>query len=358
MDTETRVAIVIVTYNGEEYIQDLFTSLAADTFPKDRLGIFVADNASRDNTVALLSSRATSRDLVITLIKNQTNTGFAAGNNIAIHRALDEGYEWIFLLNQDTVVKSGWLEELVKVGETDPHIGAVQPLLALWSPERNEINSLGNEIHFLGFGFSRGYHQRINNYQLPITHYPEVTYCSGAAVLYRAAALRDIGLFNEAFFMYHEDLDLGWRLWLQSWKSVLAPKAVVYHKYDFKEAPYKYYYMERNRLIVLLQNYKLATLILIAPAFLLMELGMLGFSIFKGWWYQKLRGYWWVIIHAGTILKTRADIQKSRTISDRAITARFVSSISYQEIDNPLLRRLANPVFSLFWSIGYRLVLW
>ncbi len=382
----SRVALIIVTYNGEQYAEDLFRSLAVDAFPKDRLGIFVVDNASTDNTVQEItqfssrvsppSSRAESRDLVITLIRNTTNTGFAAGNNIAIRRALADGYEWIALLNQDTVVKSGWVEELLRVGETDPRIGAVQPLLALWPPERGEINSLGNEIHFLGFGLSRGYHDPINE---PVIARPrrgrgnpdsgdcfaslamtssEITYASGAAVLYRAAALLDVGLFNEEFFMYHEDLDLGWRLWLRGWKSVLAPNAVVYHKYDFKAAAYKYYYMERNRLIVLLQNYKLATLVLLAPAYMLMELGLLGFSVIKGWWKEKLRGYWWVILHAGIILKTRAAIQKSRTASDGLITARFVGSISYQEIDNPILRFVVNPAYSLLWSLLFHLIFW
>ena len=95
--------------------------------------------------------------------------------------------------------------------------------------------------------------------------------------------------FNEDLFIYHEDLDLGWRLWLQAFRCLLAPQSVVYHKYDFSRSISKYYYMERNRYIVSLQNYKVATLIILLPAWLAMELGLLAFSLFSGFWKDKLK---------------------------------------------------------------------
>ena len=353
-----RVAIIIVTYNGEQYLDALFESLAADTFPKDRLGIFVVDNASTDDTLEGIGNKE-SGIKNLQLVKNTVNLGFAGGNNIAIQRAMNEGYEWVMLLNQDTVVKPGFIEAALAVAQRDDRIGAVQPLLMLWPPERQEINSLGNEIHFLGFGFCKGYHDSITNpktYNLkPITS--EITYASGAAVLYRTAALRDVGLFDEDFFMYHEDLDLGWRLWLRNWKSVLAPKATVYHKYNFNPAPYKYYYMERNRLLVLLQNYTWQTLVLVFPAWLIMELGMLGYSIAKGWWREKFKGYAWVLRNLSFTLQKRAKIQKNRLVTDREITHRFVGAISYQEIESPVLK-CVNPIFSIFHSITRSFVFW
>ncbi len=363
---EPRLAIIIVTHNGEQYVEELFSSFAADTFPKDRLGIFVVDNSSTDGTVESIKYKVSSiKGIAFELIKNAKNEGFARGNNIAIRRALDEGYEWVMLLNQDTVVKSGFIKEVLAVAQSDERIGAVQLLLLLWPPERAEINSLGNEIHFLGFGYCKGYRQPLATCHLPLdtsgkelVTSGQITYASGAAVLFRAVALRDVGLFDEDFFMYHEDLDLGWRFQLRGWKSMLAPKAMVYHKYDFKAAPYKYYFMERNRLIVTLQNYKFATLVLIAPAFLLMEIGMLGFSFIRGWWKEKLRGYWWVATHLPTVINRRTEIQKNRTASDRTIAHRFVGTISYQEIESPALRYIANPIFSSFWAIARMMIYW
>ena len=99
---------------------------------------------------------------------------------------------------------------------------------------RAVIHSRGNELHYLGVGFVGGDGEP----DRALGEEP-IAYASGAAVLYRAHGLRDVGLFDPALFMYHEDSDLGWRLRLAGWQSVLAPAAVIYHDYDFTGAARK-----------------------------------------------------------------------------------------------------------------------
>ncbi len=285
---------------------------------------------------------------------NKINSGFAATNNVGFSYAVENNFDYVYLLNQDTVVEKDFLAEALAVAESDSAIGAVQSKLLLYS-DKGKINSIGNEIHYLGFAFAGGY-------KTPDRPMPEkeITYPSGAAVLIKVSALKQTGFFNPEFFMYHEDTDLGWRLWLCGYKIILAPRSVVYHKYEFSRSIKKYYYMERNRLIVILQNYKLATLLLIGPAGLLMGTLMFFYSFIAGWWRQYIAvlAYFCHYQHWQMILSNRKTVQQKRTIKDRLIIKRFVGKIEFQEINNPLLRYIVNPFFNLYWQLIKRLICW
>jgi len=343
----TKVFIIIVNYNGQKYLPALFSSLDKQTTKAE---IILVDNHSTDNSVVFVEQSYPD----VKIIKNQENLGFAQGNNVGIQYALDNKADYIALLNQDTRVEPDWLEKLIKKMEADKKIASSQPTILLW-PDKDKINSLGNEIHFLGFGFTRGNGENIsflNKNDLNKDDIKEVTYCSGAACVFRVEALKQVGLFDERLFMYHEDLDLGWRFRLAGYKNVLVSEAVIYHEYHFSQAKYKYYYMERNRYWVLLKNYRLFTLLLILPAMIVMELGLWLFAIIKGWWWEKLKGYFSLLFNLAYILEERYKIQKLRKVSDRRITRLFVSSIDYQEISNPLLKYIGNPLMVVYWNLA------
>ena len=257
------------------------------------------------------------------------------------------------LLNQDTRVAPNWLNKLVKVMEADRKIAAVQPTILLW-PEQNKINSIGNEIHFLGFGFAKG------NQQLALSNNQSiqqpVTYCSGAACLLRVSALQKVGLFDEKLFLYQEDLDLGWRFLLAGYQNYLAPQSVVYHQYQYSQSKYKYYYLERNRHWVNLKNYSWWTLLIITPAMIIMELGMWVFAIKNNWWWEKLKGYGSLLVNLPYIFRERNRVQKLRQVKDKQIVKKFVGKIWYQEISNSLLNYVGNPLLNLYWRIVKRLI--
>ncbi|MFA4941969.1 MAG: glycosyltransferase, partial [Patescibacteria group bacterium] len=250
-------------------------------------------------------------------------------------------------------------------------IGAVQARLMLW-PEKEKINSLGNTTHFLGFGYCEGYGERIENLKNPSSPlYPtdakalagkqggDICYPSGAAVLFTAEVLKKVGLFDEEFWMYNEDQDLGWRIWLSGWKCVLAPEAVVYHKYEFAKSIKQYYWMDRNRMLSVIKNYHWLTLLLITPACLVMELGLVVFSLKQGWFKLKMK-VWLYFLKPKTwryLLKMRKQVQSLRQIKDRDIVKMFSGKIWYQEISDWKLK-LVNPVFQIYWWAVRKIIFW
>ncbi|MBI4281326.1 glycosyltransferase family 2 protein [Candidatus Uhrbacteria bacterium] len=365
---KNNIAVVVLTYNGKKYLPDLFASVQKTVCDRS-WQLIVVDNASTDGTAELLVQLASVPPLNVRggeeglyspfIIYNSTNAGFAEGNNVGIRKALADGVEYVVLLNHDTVVEPDWLTELVRAVESDELVGAVQARLML-ADKKDTVNSLGNEIHFLGFGYAGGYRERFEISKYRNIETREVAYASGAAVLYRAKALKDVGLFDASLWMYHDDLDLGWRLWRAGWKSVLAPESVVYHKYEFSRSIKKYYYMERNRFLVLLENYSFATLVLIFPALLFMEIGLFVKAIVSGWGMEKLRAYvyffrWstWRMIFA-----KRKEKQKSFRRPERELLARFTGVIAFQDIQNPVLTYIVNPILTLYLQIIKRIVWW
>jgi GT2 family glycosyltransferase len=346
-----RVAIIIVNFNGRAYLPDCLGSLHKLAYPADDYRIFFVDNASSDDSVDYVKNNFPQ----VVIISNRENLGFAGGNNAGMAKALQENYDYVFLINQDTVSDPGVLTQLVNFAEQDEKIGALQPRLMLY-PAKDKINSLGNAIHYLGFGFSLGSNQNFSGEIKP----QEIAYASGAALLIKCSALAAVGLFEPEFFMYHEDFDLGWRLRLAGYKIFVLPEAVVYHKYEFSRSIRKYYYMERNRFICLLANYKIATLLVIGPALIVMEIGLFLFSLKSGFWREKIKVYRYFLRPASWryVANLRKKTQSLRAVKDKKIVRLFIGKIEFQEINNFVLNKIANPVFNLYWQIIKLLIIW
>jgi GT2 family glycosyltransferase len=344
-DRPIKVAVIIVTYNSTRFLEDCFGSLSSMTKEGLEAQVIVIDNGSTDGSA---EKAAAWRFAMVT--KSTENLGFAGGNNRIIRHALDAGADYVYLLNHDTEVTPGFLVEAVETAEADERIGSVQSLILL-SPDKERINSTGNAIHFLGFGYCNDYRRTASSWPRPAN--PEIAYASGAGVLYRASALKEVGLLDEELFMYHEDLDLGWRLRLAGYRNVLAPASVIYHKYEFSRSITKYFWMERNRYVVLFKNARLWTLILLAPFLLVSELALFAISLVRGWWREKLKVYKYFFTarawkHVG---RERAAVKKLRKVGDREIVRLFTSTIGYQEVASPFVTYVANPLMALTWAV-------
>ncbi len=372
-----KVAIILVNYKdyAEKYLADCINSLRTQQFT-GQIKIFIVDNESGEESYGYLKKTVGAIHELpqqIEIIRNKNNDGFAKGNNDAMKLALKQGYDFIILFNMDTIVEPNCVNEMVRVAENTPplnlplskgektvEIGAVQARIMLW-PDKDKINSLGNVTHFLGFGYSKGYKQDLTpTLSLARREGGEaICYPSGAAVLYKAEALRKVGLFDEEFWMYNEDQDLGWRLWLAGYKCVLAPNAVVYHKYEFSRSIKKYYFMDRNRVMVMLKNYHWLTLVLIFPAWLIMEIGLLFFSNTGGWLKEKMEVYKYFLSAKNWqyIFRERTRIQKSRLVKDEDIVKMFSGKIWYQEVGDSRLK-IANPIFNTYWQIIKSVIWW
>jgi len=190
---KSKVAIIYLSYNARPYIDDVVLSLEQQTYPSDQLKLIIVDNPGQDDSLDYIKKQILPRSKKslpeVELIANQENAGFAIGNNQGIKSALDQGYDYVYLLNNDAKLDPEAIERVVEVAEADPKIGSVQSLMLLWqNPE--VINSTGGMVHFLGFGFVRD-----NGKSLPLSKgearrgfwvNQEIAYASGAAALYRA----------------------------------------------------------------------------------------------------------------------------------------------------------------------------
>jgi GT2 family glycosyltransferase len=350
-----KIGIILINYKdyARRFLNDCRDSLRAQNYSAYQ--VYIVDNASNAESKKYLQDNYAEAKI----IENINNDGFAKGNNDGIKAALSDGCEYIFLLNMDTVIAPDALTEMVKASEADEKIGAVQARLMIFD-KKNIINSVGNITHFLGFGYSLGYGEDWEEKKSQIASrksQTEIMYPSGAAVLFKKAALQEVGLLDEEYWMYNEDQELGWRLWLAGWKCVLAPEAVVYHKYEFSRSISKYYWMDRNRILAILECYEIPTLILISPAFIIMELGLILFSIKNGSLKEKIKA-WQYFLSAKNwqyIKIARARNQKLRKVKDEEIVKLITGKIWYQEVRDWKLR-LVNPVFNAYWALVKRAI--
>ena len=348
------VYIIILVWNGKKYLSKLFSSLANLDYPKDKYKILVLDSGSTDG------SRDYLRDLndrqIIKLIELKKNLGFTGGNNLGMQHALKNKAKYIFLLNQDTFVKPDFLTELIKTAETDKKIGIVQSLTMHYN-NPDKIQSLGNQLHYLGYGWSGGNWLPQDTPKFE-NEAKKMVYASGAAVLYTAQMLNEIGLFDENFFAYHEDSDICLRAKLRGYKVVLAPKSIVYHDYDFAPDKNKlrYYWNERNRIYLILKNYSCKTILLIIPMMLAMDLGQLIFAIKKGYTWEWLKARLWIKFNLYKVLKVRHLVQKNRQISDKELMHNFASEIKYQSVKKFLLDKIGNPILKAYWNLIKKII--
>jgi GT2 family glycosyltransferase len=339
-------AAIIISPNymdhGREYLADCVESLRRQDWDGETK-LFIADNQSTEASFAFLKDKAPEA----AIIRNATNHGFAKGNNDAIRLALQEGFDYIILFNMDTIIEANCIGHLVKTAESDASIGAVQARIMLW-PDKTRVNSLGNSIHFLGFGYCEGYGEEYSGLRFQSVR--EICCPSGAAALYKKEVLETTGLFDEEFQMYNEDHDLGWRIWLAGRRCVLAPQAVVYHKYSYAGNAQKYYWLDRNRLLAIIKNYQLSTLLLISLAFVIMEFGLLLFALQRSWLREKLKVYIYFLSFRSWnyILAARRNSQSLRRVKDRDIVGMFSGRIWYEEIGDWKLG-LMNYFMNEYW---------
>jgi GT2 family glycosyltransferase len=348
------VVVLIVAYNGRKDLAEcLPTVLASDDSPYLR-HVLVVDNASSDDVGDWLAQEFPE----VVYYRSEQNLGFAGGNNLGweVIQQRFSRTKYIALLNQDTVVDSGWLARLGDYLEAHAEVACGQSKLLL-HPETTRFNTAGNVCQFLGFGFTTGYRELDEGqYDSPRS----IDFPSGAACLVRAESIREFGLFDSNFFLYHEDTELGWKARLAGWDVHYIPDSVVYHKYVYKGDFRNYYYLERNRLWLLFVHYRWPTLLLIAPAALLMEAGQLAFAFTRGRLRDKLRSYAYFCQRDNLVRlrQRRRESQAKRKISDREFLGRFKGGVEFSELRSPVLRWVANPILNAYWSIARRLIFW
>lgn len=357
-DAKPKIGVIVVTWNSEKYVADLVKSLKKIDYPAKKLRVFFVDNDSRDRSVNLLEKGG------YQIVKNNKNEGFAKANNQGVEVALAWGAEYVYCLNPDTEVSPDFLKEALKVFD-DEKVGQVQSLTL--HEGGKQIQSWGNHLMFLGFGYSGGDGVDISNFstqgghasglQLPTSNF-QIGYASGAAMMVRVDVWKEVGGFEEIYESFHEDTDLSLRIRLAGYKVVLAPESHVIHKYTFSSSVKHAYLLERNRFILGLIFFKMPTLVLFLPAFIFMEIGIFFYSFFNSTWQGKLRAYLWLFLHLEKVWGKRMILQRERKLGDKALSRYLIAKIEFQEIMNPILEYVVNPIMSVYWGMIRRIIIW
>lgn len=246
------VSVIIVNWNGRAHLADCLDSLAAQT--RRDFEVVLVDNGSRDDSLPFVRERYP----WVKLVPLAENVGFAAGNNRGLEHAAGA---FVVTLNNDTRVAPDWLEVLVGVAEAHPRAGMVGCRICSFF-DADLIDSLG--MGLCPDGMARGRFRNRRWSEQRLDEVEPILFPSACAALYRREMVEEIGFFDEDFFAYAEDTDLGLRGRLAGWEALLARDAVVYHKYSQTSgsfSPFKVYLVERNHYWAAVKNFPLGGLL-------------------------------------------------------------------------------------------------
>lgn len=264
------VSIIIVNWNGCHHLADCLDSLSSQSY-RD-FEVILVDNGSIDGSVEFVQAQYP----WVGVIPLRENTGFAHGNNVGLENSRGR---YVVTLNNDTRVAADWLFSLVKVADAHPEAGMIGSRICSFSDPDN-VDSLG--VLICRDGMSRGAYRQRSFASLGLEGVMEILLPSACAALYRREMLEQVGFFDEDFFAYCEDTDLGLRCRLAGWNALLALDAVVLHKYSGTSGAFsvlKIYLAERNHYWVTVKIFPWSRLLLLplvtAQRFLLQTWGVL-----------------------------------------------------------------------------------
>ena len=297
-----QLSVVIVTYDSLIDLKRCLPTVLNQLVPVE---ILVVDNHGADGIAEWLEESR----LPVRYFKNKANTGYAGGNNLGLHHAQGR---WTLFLNPDTELSDGCLSRLLATANTYPDAFLNPKLL---NPD-GTINACGNQMQYTGITTCRGINQPAHRFMT----IDVVPLLSGAAMMAPTQVARQLGGFDEGYFMYFEDADLSLRAKLSGHTLLCDASAVITHHYQLRMSPAKFYYLERNRLLTFFKVFSRSTLLQLAPALLVTELITWGYAL-RGLPYLKSRfaTYAWLWNHRKNWQVSRQTIQAVRTCPDSVL---------------------------------------
>ena len=299
------VSVIIVNWNGKEYISKCLESLKKQTFRE--FSVILVDNCSNDGSLGIVRKNFSDTKI----IRLAQNFGFAKACNIGIKEVKTP---YTVLLNNDAIAHQLWLEELVNAMNENRDIGfAASKMIFYYNPD--SIDRAGDAYTRAGAGLLRGRGEPIDNF-----NEKELIFgACGAAAIYRTSMLKKIGLFDENFFLLYEDVDLSFRAQLQGYRCLYVPKAVVYHMstqsigYD---SDVSVYYGHRNLEWVYTQNMPSKLLLRTLLPHILYDFAALLYFLYIGRGKIFLKAKKDAIKYLPRALKKRKIILKKQTVTD------------------------------------------
>ncbi len=308
--TGDTVAVVIVNWNSGALLRRCVSHLVAQTRPADR--IIVVDNGSTDDSLAGIADAAANVEVI-----RQDNKGFAQANNLAVAMAAD--CDWIATLNPDAFPDPDWLEKLLQAAKADPGCASFASRL-LVEKNRAIMDGVGDAMHVSGM------HWRIGH-GLPVADSDgsgrEVFSPCAAAAMYRHSAFLAAGGFDETFFCYAEDVDLGFRLRLAGHRCRVVPDAVVSHvgaaTSGGPHSDFSVYHGHRNLVWLYVKNMPGPLFWLYLPQHLIVNLAAIVRFALRGQGRVILRAKWHAIRELPRVWRQRCEIHAARKAGTREI---------------------------------------
>ena len=325
-DMAPKASVVIPNYNGARWLPDCLDALAGQQF--DDFEVIVVDNGSTDGSVTSIENR----HLHVRLISLRENTGFAR----AVNRGIRETRaDYVALLNNDTVVRPQWLGALVQLLEASSHEVAAVASLMLSLDEPNLVDDAGDCLSWTGAAEKVGHGRPADEFRTR----REVFSPSGGATLYRRSFLEQMGGFDEHFFAYLEDIDLGLRGRLAGYRYLLEPEAEVLHKGHGSAIRRRDYVrlLTKNRLMVFAKNVPSSLLL---KHLLRLIYGQLYFFVAYKHPFQSLAGYVSFLVTLPHIFRERRRVSRLRRISTADLDAMLTVEMSEPPLHDLLTRYL------------------
>lgn len=298
------VAIVILNYNGKNYLEQFLPSVLASTYPNKK--IVVADNASIDDSMNFLKENYANVELLL----NTTNLGFAGGYNWALKKVEADYY---VLLNSDVEVTPNWIEPIIALMEQDKNVGACQPKILSYHQKNmfEHAGAAGGWIDTLGYPFARGrVFDDCEKDELQYNSNQKIFWATGTALFVRSSVYHAVGGFYEYFFAHMEEIDLCWRMQLAGNTIYAVPSSVIYHigGGTLKKGFRKTYLNFRNNLVMLSKNLPVAEKLWKLPLRFMLDIIAAYKALFQGdkemfmaiakahfsvikWWFTGLKGH-------------------------------------------------------------------
>jgi len=341
MIKESLVSIIVLNYNAGNLLLNCIESIKNSSYKN--IEIIVVDNISSDQS----HFKCKEKFPEIILIQNKKNLGYCGGNNVGIKEAKGE---FIVILNPDTIIEPNCINELIfaynKFGE-----GLYQPKI-LSLDEENIIQSTGNMLHVFGFGFARDKGRKVVE---KIEDVEKIGYASGTCLFTSKDVIDKVGLLDEFLFLYHDDLDLGWRAAQIGISSFYVPKSKIFHveSYSLKWSAKKFFWLERNRKYCLLTHYSKNTYKKMRFSLMLVDLFVWAFYFSKGFLGAKIKAESEIRKNKRNIEEKYQELESKKIISDKELIKHFpdeifvptnVSQQSMNQTFNSILTRLSKKV--------------
>lgn len=322
-------SVIVVGFGDETGLQACLEAIVADLREGDEVVLV-------DNGVSRLP-----RVHGVRILTAPRNDGFGAGCVLGVDGT--RGDTLVFV-NSDAVIRPGAIQAL-KAAVEPSWIGLATGCVVL-ADAPHLINAAGNPVHYLGLCWAGGFGQPRDRYAVE----RDIASVSGALFAMRRDVWERLGGLDPTYFLYHEDTDLSLRCHLAGLRVIYCPDAVAAHAYSFGKNPGKMFFLERNRLVTVITDYPAQLLIRVLPVILVTEPLLFWLAVRDGWGVAKIRTWWWVATHPGTLAARRRRVQAEVTHKG-ALQRVLEVRIDQGQVREPNWLTALNVALTAYWRI-------